>query len=185
MSFKDNNALILKEITMACDTVNEAQADLLVDAVLAAEKIFLIGVGRVKLSLEAFSKRLNHLGIKAFVVGDINEPAITEKDLLIVGSGSGETVIPLSIARIAKRYNAKVAHIGSNPESSLKELTDVFVRIPVKTKLNLPDELNSEQIMSSLFEQTLYIVCDSVAMTIAGRKSLVIKDLWQYHANLE
>ena len=185
MSFLKSYELILSEVSGACQSINPQAAESLAEQIMAAEKVFLIGVGRVLISLSAFSKRLNHLGISAHLVGDINEPAITDKDLLIAASGSGETAIPLNIARIAKKHGAQVCHIGSNPQSSLKQYTDHMVRIPVKTKLNLSDELPSSQIMSSLFEQTLYVLCDSICLMIAEKKALDIHSLWRFHANLE
>ncbi len=39
-----------------------------------------VGVGRVKLALEAIAKRLAHLGVDTVMVGQITEPAICEKD---------------------------------------------------------------------------------------------------------
>jgi len=183
--FEEKYTLILSEIKNAISAVDAQQTEMLTERLLKADKVFLIGVGRVLISLQAFCKRLNHLGIQAFCVGDFNEPAITENSLLVVGSGSGETAIPLNIARIAKKYGAAVAHIGSNANSSLKEYTDLMVRIPVRTKLNLEDETDSRQIMSSLFEQSLYILCDSICLMISDKKNLVIKELWQHHANLE
>jgi len=184
-SFENNYGLILDEIQHAMELIDPAQVEDLVKMLLAADKVFVIGVGRVMLSLKAFAKRLNHIGIRTFCVGDINEPAITERDILLVGSGSGESVVPLSIARIARRHNATIAHIGSNPNSSLAPLTDVFVRIPVKTKLDLTDEIQSQQIMSSLFEQCLYILGDTAALMIVRLQELDVASLWQYHANLE
>lgn len=184
-SYKSCCEIVLCEISTACSSINEKQVDQLVEAILNSKKVFFIGVGRVFLSLMAFSKRLNHIGISAYCVGDINEPAITDQDLLIVGSGSGESLVPLSIARKAKIYNAKVVHIGSNPDSSMKDLADLFVRIPVKTKLNLSGEIDSKQIMSSLFEQSLYLLGDIVSLMIAFQLDKDIKSLWQYHANLE
>jgi len=185
MDFKNKYKIILSEIDRALNNINESEVNILAENIISAGTVFLFGVGRSFLSLQAFCKRLNHLGIKAYCVGDLNEPAITEYDLLIIGSGSGETVCPVQIAKTAKKYSAKVAHIGSNPHSSLRQYTDLFIRIPVKTKLNLPDELNSEQIMSSLFEQALYLLCDSICLMIADEKKLDIKSLWKFHANLE
>ena len=185
ISFRDSCCLVLREIGQALDLVDPAQVEALIDAILAAEKIFVIGVGRVMSSLQALAKRLNHIGIKTYCVGATNEPAITERDLLLVGSGSGESVIPVAIAKVARQHNARIAHIGSNAHSSLASLTDVFVRIPVQTKLSLDDEIRSEQIMSSLFEQSLYILGDAVALMIARRHRLDLEGLWRYHANLE
>ncbi|MGA2641499.1 MAG: SIS domain-containing protein [Spirochaetia bacterium] len=177
--------LILNELHTALNAVDEEQAERLVDAVLAAEKVFTIGVGRVFLSLQAFVKRLNHLGIPSWHVGAINEPAITPRDLLIVASGSGESAIPVAIARIARQHGAHIAHIGSNAGSSLAPLSEVFVRIPVKTKLARPDEIPSAQIMSSLFEQCVLLLLDGIALRIAERKHLAIGSFRAFHANLE
>lgn len=183
--FQRQYELILSEIRTAMEAVAPDQVEAFVEAVLAAQQVFVIGVGRVMLSMRAMAKRLNHLGIKAFCVGDVNEPAITENALLVIGSGSGESVVPLAIAKVAKQHGAKIAHIGSNANSTLAPITDVFVRIPVKTKLNLPDEIQSRQIMSSLFEQSLYVFADSVALLIAERRGLGVNSLWRHHANLE
>lgn len=59
------------------------------------------------LALEMTVKRLNHLGINACVVGAVNEP-IGPKDILVVGSGSGESIFPKHITACAKRYDAKL-----------------------------------------------------------------------------
>jgi 6-phospho-3-hexuloisomerase len=183
--FKAAYSLILDEIRSALDPVDPRQVDRFVEAVLSAEKIFMIGVGRVMLSLQAMAKRFNHLGICAHCVGDINEPAITDKHLLVIGSGSGESVVPVAIAKVAKAHHARIAHIGSNPDSTLAPMTDVFVRIPVQTKLKRPGEVQSQQIMTSLFEQALLLFGDAVALTIALRQGLDVASLWAYHANLE
>ena len=160
--------------------------DALAEAILAADKVFAIGVGRVLLSVQAIVKRLNHLGIRAWCVGDINEPAITERDLLIVASGSGESVVPLSIARVARMRGARIAHIGSNMESQLAPLADLCVRLPVRTRLSRPDEIPSAQIMTSLFEQGLLILGDALALILKDRLGIQDVDtLWQFHANLE
>ncbi|MBI3945968.1 MAG: SIS domain-containing protein [Armatimonadetes bacterium] len=183
--FQESCELILSEVRSALAAVDPAQVEALIEALTSVDQVFVIGVGRVMLSVQAFAKRLCHLGIRAHVVGDITEPAITERDLLVVGSGSGESVVPVAIARVAHRHGARIAHIGSNPESTLAPLTSVFVRVPVQTKLSLRGEIASQQIMSSLFEQALYLLGDAVCLTLARRRNLEPKALWRFHANLE
>ena len=78
-----------------------------------------------------------------------------------------------------------MVHIGSNPNSPLKDIVTLMVRIPVRTKYYLEDEIDSLQPMTSLFEQTLMLLGDVVAKMIIDRKELDMKGLWQYHANLE
>jgi 6-phospho-3-hexuloisomerase len=177
--------LVLKEVCAALRAVDPMQIDALVDTIRGADKVFVTGVGRVRLSMMAWVKRLNHLGIRAYCVGDLNEPAISNQDLLLVGSGSGESVVPLAIARVASSLGAKIVHIGSNPSSSLAPIADFMLRIPVRTRLELEDELPSEQIMTSLFEQVLFILGDVVCLIIAKREELDLAGLWLHHANLE
>jgi 6-phospho-3-hexuloisomerase len=185
MKFEKISQEVVGEIGEAISLISENEIEKLINEIEKADKVFFIGVGRVLLSLKSIAKRLAHLGIKTVIVGEITEPAITDKDLLIVGSGSGESAIPLIIAEKAKKYNARVAHIGSNPNSSMKKFTDVFVRIPVTTKLDTQDSIKSIQPMTSLFEQSLLILGDIIALMMVRDKSIDIHSLWEYHANLE
>ena len=184
-TIEKKSLMIAEECQKALQKIDEEQSQKLVEAILNADEVFFIGVGRVMLSLQAICKRFAHFGIKAHCVGEITEPAITDKDLLIVGSGSGETLFQVAIAQKAKKIGAKVAWIGSNQESTIAKLADYKVRIPVQSKLNKPDELHSQQPMTSLFEQTLLLYGDSLAMEIMERKGLQFENLWKYHANLE
>ena len=81
--------------------------------------------------------------------------------------------------------DCKIVHIGSNPNSEMKEIADYMVRIPVRTKLYLEDEIDSCQIMTSLFEQCLLLLGDILAKMIVESRNIDMKALWQYHANLE
>lgn len=185
MNYNKTVELITNEIENALGKVDETQVEKLVDDILAADRVFLTGVGRVLMSLQAFTKRLSHLGIDAHCVGDITEPACTDKSLIIVGSGSGCSIVPVAIAKKAKEFNAKVVHIGSNPNGAVAPFSDYMVRIPVQTRLYLEDETKSNQPMTSLFEQCLLIFGDAVAMQIIEKKEIDLDKLWEYHANLE
>ena len=185
MDYHEYLKKVLEEHQAVLPVVSEHEVEALVESLIAARRVFAVGVGRVQLSLLAFVKRLNHLGITATYVGAIDEPAITKDDLLLVGSGSGETAVPAAIAGIAKKHGAKIAHVGSNTRSTISKLADVIVRIPCRTKLALEDEIDSIQPMSSLFEQSLLIFLDVIALMLVERKNIDIKALWHTHANLE
>lgn len=185
-TFVQTKNMMMDELNQIFDVINEEQVYNMVNLICDTKKVFVVGVGRVLLMLQAFEKRLNHLGIESYFVGEINEPAITKEDVLVVGSGSGESIFPLSVIKLAKKYGAITIHIGSNPNSSMKKYEDLFVRIPCQTKLYLPDEIQSNQLMSSLFEQSLLLLCDVVASMIAEQRNIKdIQDLWRNHANLE
>ena len=185
MELTNTKQMIVHECEKALASIDDSQGEALVNAVLAAEKVYFYGVGRVFLSLQSICKRMAHMGIIAHCVGEITEPAITSRDLLIIDSGSGESICPKAIAQKAKNLGARLAWIGSNDESTIAGLSDIQVRIPVQTKLNRSDELHSQQPMTSLFEQCLLLYGDALAMEIMQRKQIDLNKLWQYHANLE
>ena len=181
----NTSTMVIEELITALRCVDIKTLKLLKKDILSANRVFFIGVGCVMFSLEAMAKRFSHLGISCSCVGDVTEPAIQSGDLLIVGSGSGASIVPLAIARKAKTLGAKIVHIGSNTESEMKFFADYMVRIPVRTKLYLPDEIESKQIMTSLFEQALFILGDILAAMIVDEQGIDLKELWEYHANLE
>lgn len=190
MSFAEEYARACGDVTAELQrslmSVDPAQLERLRDEILKADQVFFVGVGRVMLALQCVCKRLAHLGIRTHYVGEITEPCITKRDLLIVGSGSGESLFPLGIAKKARAVaDCTIAHIGSNPNSEMRNVADFMVRIPVRTKFYLEDEVDSCQPMTSLFEQSVLLLGDILAKMIIEEKHLVMKELWQYHANLE
>lgn len=185
-AYRDTCQAVEDELSRTLHSIDPTSLERLKDDILAADQVFFIGVGRVMLSLQAVCKRLAHLGIKTHYVGEITEPHLNPSDLLIVGSGSGGSLFPLGIAKKAREsVDCKIIHIGSNPNSQMKEICDYMVRIPVRTKNYLQDEIDSIQPMTSLFEQSLLLVGDILAKMIIEEKQLDMKELWQYHANME
>lgn len=183
--YKKYEALVMEEIHKALDMVDIDALEWLAKDICNSKSVFLTGTGRVLMAMQAFCKRLTHLGISAHCVGDITEPALAAGDLLIAASGSGESIVPVAVAKKAKELGGRVVHIGSNTESSMRQYCDYMVRVPVKTRLNKSDEIASKQIMTSLFEQTMLILGDILAMMIMEEKGLKLKELWEYHANIE
>lgn len=184
-SYNETADIVLQELKQAVFQIDETEVCRLVEDILGARKVFVIGVGRVLISMQAWVKRFTQLGIESYYVGEVNEPAITKEDILIVGSGSGCSLVPEAIARKAKELQAKVIHIGSNTKGGVSLYADYMVRIPVQTKLYLQDEIRSRQPMTSLFEQSLYMLGDIISMIIIEKKELELAKLWKYHANLE
>lgn len=177
---------VINELGQTLDRVDADEVNKLIDEIKKADKVFFVAVGRVMLSLKSVAKRLAHLGVDCYIVGQVTEPAITENDLLIVGSGSGSTAFPLAIAEKAKNYDATVFHIGRNPECPMAEFSDFFVRIPASKEDHLEVEgVESVQPMTSLFEQALLLFGDTIALMMVRERDIEMESLWQYHANLE
>lgn len=180
-------AAVLEELERTLRSIDAAALERLARDMMRAGKVFFVGVGRVMLALEGACKRFSHLGLSAHCVGDITEPALTDEDLLIVGSGSGASLFPLGIAKKARRVapGSTIVHIGSNPESEMRGIADYMVRIPVRTKLYREDEIESCQPMTTLFDQSLLLMFDILAKIMIEENGLDMKSLWRMHANLE
>ena len=182
---RKNIEIVLSELSQVFDAIDNCEVEALADAILCAEKVFIVGVGRVLLSIQAFVKRLWHIGIAAYYVGQIDEPAAAPTDLLIVASNSGESIFPLATARKAYGLGIPIAYIGSNPESSVGQLSTLSVQIPVASKLSGEARIKSVQPMTSLFEQTALLLGDMMIIRLIQKKGLDPSKMWSTHANLE
>lgn len=176
---------ILNEINVSINAIKIEDIQKIIEAINNAEKIFCVGVGRVKIALSAWCKRLAHLGYKICLVGDLTEPSFGKQDLLIIGSGSGNSIIPVAIAQKAKQIGGKVLHIGTNDQGNVSQFSDTFIKIPVSSKQTKENKIISKQLMTSLFEQTLFILGDIVTLSIANQGDKDIDNYWEYHATLE
>lgn len=177
--------LILEEIKDSLNDVNDENVDHLVNCILQSDTIIVVGVGRVMISLKAWVKRLKHLGVKIDYFGSETEGNVSNDDLVIVGSSSGESLIPRVIAEKAKSVNARVYYVGCSENSTVDQSADYRLILPGKTKYNRPSDFNSKQPMSTLFEQQLYLLGDIIALKIMNIKKLEETDVKRHHANLE
>ena len=158
---------------------------LLTELTRPGRRVLLMGVGRVMISLKAWVKRLCHLGIDMNYVGSENEQPLREGDLLVVGSSSGESALPVAIAKIAKRLGAEVFYIGCSPQSTIAGLANHKLILYGRTKFAAETEFPSKQPMSSLFEQQLFLLGDVIALDIMERNGWTEADIKAHHANLE
>ena len=107
-SLKVKTNAVISEIKQCLSSVSDKQTQKLINEIILAQRVFLVAIGRVNLSLQCFGKRLAHLGIKVELVGSLTEKPATSKDLLIVASGSGESLIPVQIVKKAKSIGCKI-----------------------------------------------------------------------------
>jgi 6-phospho-3-hexuloisomerase len=181
---------ILSEIKQVLDSIDEKEVDELVEVIKSSDKVVGYGAGRMGLSVKAFMMRLNHLGINAYYVDDTYIPPLTEFDLLIVSSGSGETTMVKTFAEKARaKANCAIAAITGNRNSSMGRLADYVIEFkPCNGGLNSEDsdkKINSIQLMSTLNEQATYILFDIIAKRIADDFNMDTEKTKRYHFNVE
>jgi len=196
-SLKAKTNAVISEIKQCLSSVSDKQTQKLINEIILAQRVFLVAIGRVNLSLQCFGKRLAHLGIKVELVGSLTEKPATSKDLLIVASGSGESLIPVQIVKKAKSIGCKIFLITSAKKSTIKKMANFYVELKTPTKKDFTNNLNeslfdsasksqkSVQPMSSLFDQVLHIYGDIVSLGIIDKLKINKNKLWKHHANLE
>lgn len=167
--------------------IDPSRADALRDAIVKADNVFLAGAGRSLLMLRGFAMRLMHVGFSAHVVGDTVTPAFQAGDLLVIGSGSGETAGLVAMADKVKKLGGQLAVVTIFPASTLARKADVVVRIPAFTdKLpEGPDNRRPTLPGASLFEQAMLLLGDALILPLAERSGTPTGHAFSRHANLE
>lgn len=174
------------EIAQTLEKVSEDKVQQLIEASFAAGKVFFAGGGRSLLALRAIAMRFMHVGLKVHVVGDVTTPALLPEDLLIIGSGSGETSSLVSFAKKAKGIGGKVALISTREQSTLAELSDILIRIPAFTdKVNEKDQTPPTLPGGTLFEEAMLVLGDTMILQMAEKQGVATDEAFALHANLE
>ena len=144
-------------------------------------KIYITGVGRSGLVVQAFGQRLMHLGFDVHLAHEITAPAISRGDLLVACSGTGTTLLPLYMARKARKIGARVVSLTASPRSPLARLSHLAISIPSP----LERGTRTRQPARSLFEQVLFLYLDSVVLTAMHEFRIPGRRIRRRHANLE
>jgi 6-phospho-3-hexuloisomerase len=177
---------IIAELRTALAAIDNAQAERLADAILNAEAVYVSGAGRSGLAMRSFAMRLMHIGITAHVVGETTTPGMTDKDLLIVGSGSGSTRSLVVHADTARSIGGRVGLITIDKDSVIAVKADVVLTIPAPTpKIARDTGASSIQPMGSLFEQGLLLTLDGVVLLLMEKTGQTTEKMFGRHANLE
>ena len=168
--------------------------DMLIYAQAANRSIFVVGAGRSGLIARAFAMRLMHLGFHVYVIGETITPAAGKGDVLVAISGSGRTMIVVTVAQVAKQVGAKVVAITSHPDSPLGKLADHIVFVPGRTKISDETDYFSRQILGiheplaplgTLFEICAMVFLESIISELMHRLGKTEEDLKARHATIE
>lgn len=187
MGVKSNVAEILSELVNNQAHLKDEQLDKMADIILKANHIFTAGAGRSGVAIRAFTNRLMHLGFSVSNIGEITTPHSTQGDLLIIGSGSGETESLVSLAKKAVKSSVKVALITMDENSTIAQMAEVVVVLPgVSPKLkNKGVDITSIQPMGSAFEQMMFLTYDGIIMELMERMGQTSDVMFLRHADFE
>ncbi|WP_134704574.1 6-phospho-3-hexuloisomerase [Ammoniphilus sp. YIM 78166] len=176
---------VVQELSHTVELISNDDAEKLMNKILESKKIFVAGAGRSGFMGKSFVMRMMHMGIDAYIVGETVTANLEKDDLLIIGSGSGETKTLVAIAEKAKNIGGTVAAVTISPESTIGRLADIVVKLPGAPKNQSTGDYQTIQPMGSLFEQTMLLFYDALILRFMEKKGLDSNKMYGKHANLE
>ena len=163
--------------------IDQASLDALAQAIVDAKRIYVAGWGRAGNCVKILGMNCSQMGLKTHIVGDNSTPSIHEGDLLVIGSGSGNTDTMKILADQAKEHGAKLALVTSRSGSYIEEKADLTVHIPVRHSRE--DQYHQPIALSLVFYQTTVMMLDCLMAYLMEEKGQTFKDVKFYHNNLE
>jgi len=137
---------------------------------------FFSGQGRSGLVAQMAAMRFMHLGYKTHFVGEVSAPSIRKGNGLLIISGSGETPISCSFARLAQEEGATVGVVTAKTNSRLAKMGDHVLSLPVS---------DSVQFGGSLFEQSALLLMDSIILALAENVANAYEIMQYRHTNMQ
>lgn len=191
MSYSDLVLKVQSEINEVLQSVDDDKLKDLVD-LLSRKDVKVLGysAGRMGFGLKAFMMRLNHIGIPAYWFGDNYVPPMGENDIFICCSNSGSTKSVVSIMEIFKnKSHGKVVSFVGNEDSVMGKSADLTIKFKTcNGGLNSsddPSKINSIQPMTTLTEQSMFILFDIITMMLIEKLNINISNTKKFHSNVE
>ncbi|RLI58881.1 MAG: 6-phospho-3-hexuloisomerase [Candidatus Asgardarchaeum californiense] len=147
-----------------------------------SKRIFVYGAGRSGLVAKAFAMRLMHLGFQTFVIGETITGPVQNNDLVIIVSGSGETIPAVMTAEIAHNLSAKVVSITGKKNSGIAKFADVTVFISSFCK---DAERKKYAPLGTLFEISVWLIFDGIIADLMDSKNETEEIMSSRHSTLE
>ncbi|HDS58796.1 MAG TPA: SIS domain-containing protein [Thermoplasmatales archaeon] len=168
-----------ERLTAILDNVDRVRIAEAVNLFMKAPRIFIYGTGRSGLVGKAFAIRLVHLGFQTFVIGETITAPVQKNDLVVLISGSGETIPVAMTAEIARRLGAKIVSITANPESHTARFADVVIILDTgEGDADLAP-------LGTLFESSAWVLLDGLVAELMARTGEDEENMKERHATLE
>lgn len=178
--------LIIDEHEKVFKAQDFLEIEKLVDSIIKANRVFIVGAGREGIAARSFAMRIMHLGKDTFWVWDDTAPSMNEGDLFIAINGSGKIGHIDYLINRAKLTKAKILVITGSPNEETPKMADVSVFIPACVyKGEDKRVVNSLQPMGNLFEQHLFLLFDLVIILITKELCLDYSEMEKRHRNIE
>jgi len=173
---------IQKKVKEILNKVSKNEIEKIKNLFFRSNRIFVYGAGRSGLVAKAFAIRLIHLGFQAFVIGETITAPVKKGDLVIIISGSGETIPAVMTAEIAHKIGAYVVSITGKKDSDIGKFANVTLFIS-----SYCDEKERKKYapLGTLFEASVWILLDGLAAELLYSKNETEEIMRSRHATLE
>ena len=177
---------VLEEHRRAFEIQDVGEIERLMSAIIDANRIFVMGVGREGIAARSFAMRLMHLGKEVHWIWDDTTPGMTAGDLFIVVSGPGQIGHIHYVAEKGKAAGAKLAVITGAPKQKTPQMADLVLFVPAQV-YNGTDErcVPSVQPMGALFEQHCFVLFDIIIIMLEQTLNLDHAAMESRHRNIE
>ena len=173
---------IQKKISEILAKVSQEEINSIKQLFLSSHRIFVYGAGRSGLVAKAFAIRLVHLGFQAFVIGETICAPVQRDDLVVIVSGSGETIPAVMTAEIAHNIGAHVVSITGKKRSEIAKYADVTLYISSGCK---EQERKFYAPLGTLFEASVWILLDGLIADLLDTKQESEEVMRKRHATLQ
>jgi 6-phospho 3-hexuloisomerase len=173
---------IQKKISEILAKVYQEEIDEIKQLFFSSRRIFVYGAGRSGLVAKAFAIRLVHLGFQTFVIGETISAPVQRNDLVIIISGSGETIPAVMTAEIAHNLGAKVVSVTGKKQSEIAKYANVTLFISSACK---EEERKFYAPLGTLFEASVWILLDGLIADLMDMKHESEEIIRKRHATLQ
>ena len=180
--FSESIKYIQRKIKDILDQVLEENIDKIRDLFFCSDRVFVYGAGRSGLVAKAFAIRLVHLGFQTFVIGETITAPVRKGDLVVIISGSGETIPAVMTAEIAHNLGANVVSITAKKKSEIAKFANITLYISANCNEN---ERKRYAPLGTLFEASVWILLDGIIAYLLDSKNETEEVMRSRHATLE
>jgi 6-phospho 3-hexuloisomerase len=180
--FCDSLRYIQRKIKDILDQVSKDDIERVVTSFFKANRIFVYGAGRSGLVSKAFAIRLVHLGFQTFAIGETIGAPVKKNDLVIIITGSGETIPAVMTAEIVRDIGATLVVVTGRKNSRITKFADIAIVLAVECSEKERKEFAP---LGTLFEASTWILLDGIVAKLMKQKKETEESMRSRHATLE
>ena len=182
MIFTESIKYIQKKIKTILNQIPRKDIEKVKKLFFRSNRIFVYGAGRSGLVAKAFAIRLVHLDFQTFVIGETITGPVQKGDLVIIVSGSGETIPAVMTGEIAHNLGAKVVSITGKKDSEIAKYADITLFISAAC-----DDIERRKYapLGTLFEVSVWVLFDGFIADLLDSKNESEENMRSRHATVE